>query len=133
MLGKMLKKYFNFRLSVVIALLFILFNVEFVSAREKYVIDSTVRSNTSGDFIQLPQGIIHYEMSGAETAETVLLMCGFSAGYTIWDSTFHYLKEAGFRVIRFEHFGRGYSDRICGNYDKAFYQTEITEFLKALT
>lgn len=101
-------------------------------AREKHILDSVARSTVSGQFIDLPQGIMHYDISGNDTSKTVLLVCGFSAGYYIWDSTFYYLKDAGYRVIRYNHFGRGYSDRVDGRYDKAFYQSEINELLKAL-
>lgn len=113
-----------------LALILVITTVTF--ARENRILDSAARSNIGGSFIDLPQGNMHYEITGTDTSKTVLLVCGFSAGYYIYDSTFQYLKNAGFKVIRYNHFGRGYSERVNGNYDKAFYQSEITELLKAL-
>ncbi|MBK8808380.1 MAG: alpha/beta hydrolase [Bacteroidales bacterium] len=101
-------------------------------AREKQMLDSLARARVSGSFVNVPEGKIHYELAGSDTSKTVLLLCGLSAGYYIWDSTFLYLKNAGYKVIRFDHFGRGYSDRICGNYNKEFFMNEINELLEAL-
>ncbi|MBK8808492.1 MAG: alpha/beta hydrolase [Bacteroidales bacterium] len=127
-----MSKYFSAPHRILAIILLTLSISNTIVAKEKYDLDSTTRKKASGNFIKIPQGLIQYEMYGADTAETILLVSGFSAGYYIWDSTMQYLKNAGYRVIRFNHFGRGYSERICGTYDKIFYQTEMEDLLKAL-
>jgi len=41
----------------------------------------------------------------------VALVHGFSVPYYVWDPTAPELARAGFRVLRYDLYGRGYSDR----------------------
>jgi len=58
-----------------------------------------VRQNAGGSFLKLPDGVVHYELAGAEDARTVVLVHGFSVPYYIWDPTCAALLQAGFRRI----------------------------------
>ncbi|HLH31598.1 MAG TPA: alpha/beta hydrolase, partial [Terriglobia bacterium] len=78
---------------------------------EQRTLDSATRANLPGQFAQLPDGYTHYELSGPEDAPVVVLAAGFSVPYYIWDPTFKELTKAGFRVLRYDYYGRGYSDR----------------------
>lgn len=99
---------------------------------ETETLNSEIRAGIPGEFIELTQGFTHYEEAGADTAQTVLLVHGFSSPYYIWDPTFEALKESGFRVIRFDLYGRGYSDRPLAEYNKEFYAKQIEDLLMAL-
>ena len=99
---------------------------------ETETLNAASRVGISGEFIQLPQGITHYQEVGPDTAQTVLLVPGFSVPYHILDPTFDVLRENGFHVIRFNLFGRGYSDRPDGAYDQQFYTKQIADLLMAL-
>ena len=70
-----------------------------------------VRTGLPGNFIQLSDGVVHYELAGPEDAPVVVLVHGFSVPFFIWDPTFEGLSEAGFRVLRYDLYGRGFSDR----------------------
>lgn len=104
----------------------------YVLPRASNVIDDEVRAGVSGSFIELSHGITHYEVAGSDTAQTVLLVHGFSVPYFIWDLTFKKLVERGFRVIRYDLYGRGFSDRPDVKYDEALYEKQITDLLQAL-
>lgn len=99
---------------------------------ETEILDAKTRAGAPGSFVELPQGICHFQKAGPDTARTVVLVHGFSSPYYIWDPTFKALVENGFRVIRFDLFGRGYSDRPDGTYNKEFYTRQINELLLAL-
>jgi pimeloyl-ACP methyl ester carboxylesterase len=73
--------------------------------------DETRKKATSGAFIQLPDGVTHYELGGPEDGQLITLVHGFSVPYFIFDPTFEFLTESGFRVLRYDLFGRGWSDR----------------------
>jgi len=90
------------------------------------------RKEAPGAFIRLPGGITHYEMSGSDTAQTVLLVAGLSVPYYIWDPTYEFLKKQGFRVIRYDLFGRGYSDRPDVVYNSELFAGQIADLLTAL-
>jgi len=71
-------------------------------------------------------------MAGPSNAQTVVLVHGFSVPYYIWDPTFKALVEAGFRVLRYDLYGRGYSDRPDLTYDQDLFDRQLLNLLSAL-
>ncbi|HIE25356.1 MAG TPA: alpha/beta hydrolase [Anaerolineales bacterium] len=90
------------------------------------------REKLAGDFIALPNGYTHYELVGDKNAETVVLVHGFTVPNFIWEPTFRALTEAGYRVLRYDLFGRGYSDRPKATYTLNFFATQLHDLLNAL-
>jgi pimeloyl-ACP methyl ester carboxylesterase len=99
---------------------------------EKKIINNALREKMDGDFVLLPSGYTHYEISNAGASETVVLVHGFSVPMFIWEPTFQFLTEQGYRVLRFDLFGRGYSDRPKAAYDLDFFATQLRNLLDAL-
>jgi pimeloyl-ACP methyl ester carboxylesterase len=100
--------------------------------REYRLLDDNERRDAMGKFVRLSDGITHYELAGPEDGEVVVLVHGFSVPFYIWDANFSALVDAGFRVLRYDLFGRGYSDRPHARYDQAFFDLQLTELLDAL-
>jgi pimeloyl-ACP methyl ester carboxylesterase len=90
------------------------------------------RKELSGSFLQLPDGVTHYELSNPEKEDTVILIHGFSVPYFIFDPTFEFLTESGFRVVRYDLFGRGFSDRPDKRYTLDFYVKQLGDLLDGL-
>ncbi len=99
---------------------------------ETRTLDDTARAQAPGSFVQTPQGTVHYELAGPENAQTVVLVHGGTVPYYLWDPTFDALRDAGFRVLRFDLFGRGYSDRPAAAYSNAFFEQQLFDVLEAL-
>jgi pimeloyl-ACP methyl ester carboxylesterase len=99
---------------------------------EKAALDATARGGARGHFIRLPQGMTHYELAGPDSGRTVVLVHGFSVPYYIWDSTASALSEAGYRVLQYDLYGRGLSDRPKATYDGAFYDEQLDALLDSL-
>lgn len=95
-------------------------------------LDDVVRGATAGQFVRLTNGFTHYELGGPPTGRMVVLAAGFSVPYYIWDPTFAALADAGVRVLRYDYYGRGFSDRPDVPYDQAFYVRQLAELLDAL-
>ncbi len=91
-----------------------------------------VRAAAPGRFIRLPDGCTHYELGGPPDGRTVVLVHGFSVPYFIWEPTFAALTQAGFRVLRYDLFGRGYSDRPRVDYDIHLFYRQLLDLLDAL-
>jgi pimeloyl-ACP methyl ester carboxylesterase len=91
-----------------------------------------LRKNTNGSYIELSGGVTHYELDGPDTGKVVVLLHGFSVPYYIWNGTYEYLTEHGFRVLRYDQFGRGYSDRPNVAYNKQLYFDQLKELLEKL-
>jgi predicted alpha/beta-fold hydrolase len=100
--------------------------------KETETLNPENRKEAPGEYIILPNGITHYEASGHDTAQTVLLVHGFSVPGYIWDPTFEFLKDNGFHVIRFDFYGRGYSDRPDVVYNSELFTQQIADLLVAL-
>lgn len=45
----------------------------------------------------------------------------------IFDVTYDGLVDAGFRVLRYNYYGRGFSDQSIVRYDRALYERRISE------
>jgi pimeloyl-ACP methyl ester carboxylesterase len=99
---------------------------------EKSTLDEAARKVAPGRFIRLSDGITHYKIDGPDTGRVVVLAHGFSVPLYIWDSTAAHLSAAGFRVIRYDGFGRGWSDRPNVPYDDKLYERQLGELLDSL-
>lgn len=99
---------------------------------EKQKIDEKVRNITPGDFVELSQGFVHYELSGAPEGDLVVLVHGFSVPYYVWDPTVDELIKQGFQVLRYDLYGRGYSDRPKADYDLEFFTTQLSDLITAV-
>lgn len=99
---------------------------------ERSDLDATVRASAPGRFVTLTRGVTHYDVAGPDSGQRVILVHGFSVPSYIWDSTVVALVGAGFRVARYDHFGRGYSDRPAVRYDGALLTGQLSELLDSL-
>jgi len=99
---------------------------------ENKELNDEARKSTGGAFVQLSSGITHYELGGNESGKVVVLVHGFSVPYFIYDPTFQFLTESGFRVLRYDLFGRGFSDRPNANYNIDFFVQQLVDLLDAL-
>lgn len=99
---------------------------------ETQELNQTVREQVGGSFIALSDGITHHELGGDENGMPVVLVHGFSVPSFIYDPTFEFLTQQGFRVLRYDLFGRGYSDRPNLKYDINLFVRQLKELLDAL-
>ena len=99
---------------------------------ETKVLDETVRTSALGMFADLADGMVHYEIAGPADAQTVVLVHGFSAPAIIWNNNFDVLAAAGFRVLRYDLYGRGYSDRPDVCYDQDLFDQQLVNLLGEL-
>jgi pimeloyl-ACP methyl ester carboxylesterase len=99
---------------------------------ERRVLDDAARAEAPGKFIRLDDGLTHYEVAGPDTGRVVLLAAAFSVPAYIWDPLYQQLADAGFRVIRFDWYGRGWSDRIDARYDQDLFVRQMAGLLDSL-
>jgi pimeloyl-ACP methyl ester carboxylesterase len=99
---------------------------------EQLDLDDAARRSAPGSFVKLTDGYTHYELGGPETGRVVVLTAGYSVPFYIWDPTFKALTEAGFRALRYDYYGRGFSDRPEVAYTQALYVRQLIELLGAL-
>jgi pimeloyl-ACP methyl ester carboxylesterase len=98
---------------------------------EQRELNDAVRARMPGQFAKLSDGYTHYEIGGPPDGRVVVLAAGFSVPYYIWDPTFAALTTNGFRVLRYDYYGRGYSDRPAIPFNDEMYVRQLDELLHA--
>jgi len=99
---------------------------------ESRVLDQYARKGAGGTFIQLEQGMVHYFLEGPDNAPLVVLIHGFSVPSYVWEPTSAFLNKNGYRTLRYDLFGRGYSDRPDLIYDITLFGDQLTGLLEGL-
>jgi pimeloyl-ACP methyl ester carboxylesterase len=95
-------------------------------------LNESTRKEADGSFVTLTDGVTHYQLGGPENGEPVILVHGFSVPYFIYDITFEFLVNSGFRVLRYDLIGRGWSDRPRAAYGIKVFVRQLKGLLDAL-
>ncbi len=95
-------------------------------------LNDVTRRGLPGEFVRLSDGVTHYELGGPLDGQAVVLVHGFSVPCFVWDPTFEALCTAGFRTLRYDLFGRGFSDRPRAAYDFDFFDRQLFELIDNL-
>jgi len=84
------------------------------------------------NFAALETGITHYRLDGPDTGATVLMIHGATVPGWQFDRLAPLLNEAGFRTLRLDLFGHGYSARPRVVHDCDLFVRQVTELLDYL-
>jgi pimeloyl-ACP methyl ester carboxylesterase len=95
-------------------------------------LDSATRAPFNSTFVALNEGVVHYQLAGPQSGEPVVLVHGFSVPSYIWDPTVEFLVSAGYRVLRFDLYGRGLSDRPDTHYEFQLFADQLDQLTEAL-
>lgn len=97
---------------------------------ETIIKDDVFRSSiSSGNFVELSNGYTYYELENGKIENTLVFIHGFSVPSYIWDKTFIAAKNKGYRVIRLDLYGRGYSDNPTTDYTDDLFANQVIELL----
>ena len=99
----------------------------------EYTLDDTIRAGLPGKFVELEDGVVHYELLGPEDGDLVVLVHGFSVPYYVWDPTVNGLVSAGYQVLRYDLYGRGYSDRPKVEYNLDLFVRQLSQLTEVVT
>ena len=99
---------------------------------EKKDLNDTTRAQLGGAYVKLPDGVTRYELIGPESGQVVVLVHGSTIPMYVWDAQVDDLVKAGFRVLRYDLYGKGYSDRPVADYSQEFYRKQLLNLLDAL-
>ena len=99
---------------------------------ERRTLDDAARSQAPGRFVHLADGVTHYELAGPDAGPVVLFASAFSVPGFISDPLFQQLADSGFRVVRFDYYGRGWSDRLDTVYDQDLFVRQMAGLLDSL-
>ncbi len=127
-----MKKIISIASAVILVIILGMSAAFFLSEAGLKDINPEICLTSAGSSVEITKGKICYYLKGPENGELIVLVHGFSTPKFVFDKSVDSLVSAGFRVLAFDHFGRGFSDRPNAKYDKEFFDTELLELLKAL-
>ena len=92
--------------------------------------DQSARTEAPGQFSALSQGVTHFQWSGPEDGPVAVCIHGLTTPSFVWRSTTTGLVDQGFRVLTYDLYGRGFSDRPSGVQDQAFFLRQLNDLLQ---
>jgi pimeloyl-ACP methyl ester carboxylesterase len=91
--------------------------------------DAAARRDAPGDFVQLSQGVTHYRWVGPVRGPVAVCVHGLTTPSMVWDAVAQGLARMGYRVLVYDLYGRGYSDRAPGLQDQDFFIRQLDDLL----
>lgn len=87
--------------------------------------------NKKHSFISLKSGQTHYEYTGAKTNKDplVVMVHGVSGPMTAWDKNISMLNDNNISFLRYDLYGRGFSERISTHYNLDLYISQLEELI----
>jgi len=69
------------------------------------------QNNSNDDYLELKLGKMRYKIYGSEHKKTLILIHGFNGYMECWNPNINSLLDAGYKVVLYDLWGRGLSDR----------------------
>lgn len=104
----------------------------FTARGESNRLDDSSRKSLRGSFVQLSDGVTHFELKGPAGGQLVVLVPGLTVPLFYWDSLVRELNGYGFRTLAYSAYGRGYSDRVEASYDYALFVRQLRDLIHTL-
>ena len=102
----------------------------FVIERRKPDMDDEVRARAPGQFAKLSDGNTHFQWHGPADGPVLVCVHGLSTPSFVWNAMLPDLTAAGYRVLTYDLYGRGYSDRPNGAQTRSFFIRQLRDLLK---
>ena len=95
-------------------------------------LNDEARLAAPGKFLTLPEGKLFYRWDGPEQGPVVVMVHGFSISSPVFDHNVPALVAKGYRVLRMDNWGRGWSDRPDIRHDSDLFDRQLLGALDAL-
>ncbi|MDX1779982.1 MAG: alpha/beta hydrolase [Thalassovita sp.] len=90
---------------------------------------AAARQAAPGNFADLPQGVTHCQWQGPEDGPVAVLVHGLTTPRFVWGGVAAALVDRGYRVLSYDLYGRGFSDRPGGVQDRDFFLRQLNDLL----
>ncbi len=87
------------------------------------------QAEAPGDIAKLPQGRTHFTWHGEDGHPVAVCVHGVSTPSFVFAATVRSLVALGYRVLTYDLYGRGYSDRVSGKQDLQFHLAQLRALL----
>ena len=104
----------------------------YAAERRRLMMDDDARADAPGAFIDLKHGRTHYRYFGPQSAPLAVCVHGLTTPSFVFEALADGLVAKGYRVLVYDHYGRGFSDRPTAAQDREFFVSHLDELLNAL-
>ena len=104
----------------------------YAAERRRLMMDDDARADAPGAFIDLKHGRTHYRFFGPQSAPLAVCVHGLTTPSFVFEALADGLVAKGYRVLVYDHYGRGFSDRPNAAQDREFFVSHLDELLNAL-
>lgn len=101
----------------------------FVLELTRQPVTANMRREAPGQFAQLTQGKTHFLWLGRARGPVAVCIHGLTTPSFVWQGLARVLVALGFRVLIYDLYGRGYSDRPSGRQNRAFFLRQLEDLL----
>lgn len=115
---------------VLLVVVIILIAAPIIAEHRRRPVDDQFRKGAPGRFTNLPSGLTHYQWRGPLGGPIAVCVHGLSTPSYVWDGLVIGLNHMGYRVLTYDLYGRGYSDRAEGPQDAEFFNRQLEELLE---
>ena len=116
-------------LSVALALLIVAVSLPYMREFARRPMGPGMRNKAPGQFATLSQGVTHYQWHGGGEGPVLVLVHGLSSPSWVFSGLVPGLTLLGYRVLTYDLFGRGFSDRPGGAQDRGFFLRQLSDLL----
>lgn len=102
----------------------------FIAEAFRAPVTKDLQARAPGHIAQLSQGRTHYRWFGPQNGPVAVCIHGLSTPSYVFAATERSLAALGFRVLSYDLYGRGYSDRVRGRQDAAFFLRQLRDLLR---
>ncbi len=113
----------------VIVLVAVISAAPFIRERLRPTLSEAQRGAAPGQYMNLADGDTYFQWQGPEGGPVVVLIHGLTTPSFVWRSISWSLSVSGYRVLSYDLFGRGFSDRPKGLQDRVFFVSQLSELL----
>lgn len=92
--------------------------------------NQTARTAALGGFARLSDGMTHFRWIGPERGKIAVCVHGLTTPSLVWQAVAEGLAEDGYRVLLYDLYGRGYSDRPRKAHDRALFHRQLNDLLE---
>jgi pimeloyl-ACP methyl ester carboxylesterase len=117
---------------ILLALILIVAALPWLFEARRRPMSPRLRDQAPGRFADLAQGRTHYLWSGPDRTHVIVLAHGLSSPSWVFSGLIRGLVMAGYRVLSYDLYGRGFSDRVAGRQTLEFHTRQLGDLLDAL-
>lgn len=121
---------FRIALWITVLAVSLLYALWYGNAREDRALTAETRLKLGGTYVELQDGVTHFAVEGPYDGPLFILVHGGTMAMFVWEEQTRALTSAGFQVLRYDAYGRGFSDRPDTDYTLDLLVGQLTEIVE---